>query len=599
MGNPGLIVMLMLVLVGGTTASAQVVTNTSDSGPGTLRAAIANATNDATITFCTNLSGATITLSNTLTINTNLTIDASALPGGIQINGNDSVQIFNVVSNNTVMLNSLTITNGETDGDGGGILNDGTLTVNNCTLSGNSTFVYGNHVNGGGIYNSGTLTVNNSMLARNSCADGYGGGIYNGGTLTVNNCTLSGNNTGDFGGGIFNGGTLTLNQCMLSGNSAADGGGIFNVGALTLNQSTLSGNSTGVSGDSEGGGIYNGSTLTLNQCTLSGNSVSAALKGYGGGIASLRTLTLNQCTLSGNSASGDFSYGGGICIIDASGIYPTLMITNSIVAGNSAGSGGDIYIPNNYSYLTYGGSNIVQLVYYYYGSTVTGPEPINAAPLLAPLGNYGGPTQTLPPLPGSPAISAGSVAANTFANDQRGYPREQNGLIDIGAVELPTIQFTASPTNGFQPLTVQFNCPSVDSDGSSITQWNWSFGDNNTSTAQNPSDAYSTVGSFTPSLIVTNNLGLAVPGSGPSITTFPPPAITGINLSGANLMINGTNGVSGLTYYVLTSTNLALPFNQWTPMATNVWSANGNFNLTVTNIVNPSIVMQFYILQVP
>ena len=141
----------MLVLAGGATASAQVVTNTADSGPGTLRSAITNAASGAVITFDPSLSGATITLSNTLTINTNLTIDASALPGGLQINGNGSVQIFNVASNITVFLNSLTITNGYSGGDGGGIYNSGTLTLTNCTLSGNSATD-----GGGGIYNTTT-----------------------------------------------------------------------------------------------------------------------------------------------------------------------------------------------------------------------------------------------------------------------------------------------------------------------------------------------------------------------------------------------------------------------------------------------------------
>jgi hypothetical protein len=75
--------------------------------------------------------------------------------------------------------------------------------------------------------------------------------------------------------------------------------------------------------------------------------------------------------------------------------------------------------------------------------------------------------------------------------------------------------------------------------------------------------------------------------------------ITGISLSGSNLVINGTNGIFGLTYYVLMTTNLALPGSQWTPVATNVWSANGNFSLTVTNAVSPSVPKQFYLLQVP
>src|ERR1039457_6484886 len=65
-----------------------------------------------------------------------------------------------------------------------------------------------------------------------------------------------------------------------------------------------------------------------------------------------------------------------------------------------------------------------------------GPPTTSPPPPPPPLGNYGGPTQTTPPLPGAPAIGAGSVAANTFSTDQRGYPRTQNGLIDLGAVEL-------------------------------------------------------------------------------------------------------------------------------------------------------------------
>ncbi len=364
-----ILALLMFFLAGGATASAQVVTNTADSGPGTLRSAITNAASGAVITFDPSLSGATITLSNTLTINTNLTIDASALPGGLQINGNGSVQIFIVATNITVFLNSLTITNGYSINYGGGINNfHDTLTLNQCTVSGNSAH--------------------------------YGGG-----------------------GGIDNDqGTVTLNRCTLSGNSAPDGGGIYSAGGtLTLINCTLSGNSAIY----YGGGIDNGyeSTLTMNQCTLSGNSASV----YGGGIdnGEYGTLTLNQCTLSGNSAT----YGGGIL---NDGIKLTM--TDTIVAGNSGSPGADIY---NYdaATLTNGGSNLVQTIYSNEG-TITGPAPLTNAPNLAPLGNYGGPTQTMPPLPGSPAIGAGSVAANTFSTDQRGYPRTQNGLIDLGAVEL-------------------------------------------------------------------------------------------------------------------------------------------------------------------
>jgi predicted outer membrane repeat protein len=445
--------LLLLFLAGGATASAQVVTNSADSGPGTLRSAITNAASGAVITFDPGLSGATITLSSTLTINTNLTIDASALPGGIQINGNHAVQIFNVASNITVFLNSLTITNGYIGtilGTGGGISNDGTLTLNQCTLSGNSAYndgggIYndytmtlnqctlsgnsasGFHGTGGGIYNDGTLTLSECTLSGNSATgeDFGGGGIYSDGTLTLNECTLSGNSAlgAGVGGGISNWGLLTLNQCSLSGNGAINsGGGIYSYGTLTLNECTLSGNSTGGYDGGDGGGIDNDDTATLINCTLSGN-----VAGGGGGIFNDGTLTLNECTLSGNSGG----LGGGI-FNDLIGT--TLAMTNNIVAGNGGRPGADIYNDNSAT-LTYGGSNLVQSIYNPSG-TITGPAPLTNAPDLAPLGNYGGPTQTMPPLPGSPAIGAGSVAANTFSTDQRGYARTQNGLIDLGAVEL-------------------------------------------------------------------------------------------------------------------------------------------------------------------
>jgi hypothetical protein len=75
------------------------------------------------------------------------------------------------------------------------------------------------------------------------------------------------------------------------------------------------------------------------------------------------------------------------------------------------------------------------------------------------------------------------------------------------------------------------------------------------------------------------------------------PGIIRTSLSGSNLVLSGTNGQSGSTYYVLTSTNLALPLSQWTPVATNMSSANGNFTITVTNTVTRTVPQRFYILQ--
>jgi streptogramin lyase len=75
------------------------------------------------------------------------------------------------------------------------------------------------------------------------------------------------------------------------------------------------------------------------------------------------------------------------------------------------------------------------------------------------------------------------------------------------------------------------------------------------------------------------------------------PAMASISLSGTNLVVNGINGLAGGTYYVFATTNAALPLSQWTPVATNVLNATGNFTFTATNAVNPNSQQQFYILQ--
>jgi hypothetical protein len=167
----------------------------------------------------------TIALSSTLGLSETAGPEVIDGPGAnvVTINGGGTIGIFNVASGTTANIAGLTLTNGYAlAGDGGGIFNDGMLTVTNCTLSDNSA-----SMGGGGILNGGTLTVTNSTLSDNSASDD-GGGIVNGGTLTVTNSTLSGN-TSAFGGGIFNDGMLTVTNCTLSDNSASmGGGGIYN-----------------------------------------------------------------------------------------------------------------------------------------------------------------------------------------------------------------------------------------------------------------------------------------------------------------------------------------------------------------------------------
>ena len=219
------------------------VTSTADdSSDGTLRNAIAVAAPGDTINFSL-ATPATITLTNgDLLIDKDLTILGPGA-GALAVDGNAASRVFHIQGGVTAAILGLTITNGLAAGDsdfGGGIWNDhSTLTLSNCAITGNSSAGVGC-----GIYNDhANLTASASTFSGNS-AKGFnfgGGGIYNvansgSATVTLNACTLSGNSAGVGGGGIYNSGmftgnaTLTIATSTLSGNSAAYGGGIYNEG---------------------------------------------------------------------------------------------------------------------------------------------------------------------------------------------------------------------------------------------------------------------------------------------------------------------------------------------------------------------------------
>ena len=270
-----------------------------------------------------------------------------------------------------------------------------------------------------------------------------------------------------------------LSGLTITGGSAADGGGIANDGELlTLTDCTISGNS-GVSGDGNGGGVYTQSgTTLLTGCTISGNSSSER----GGGLYSYQgTLTLENCTVISNSAGAFASgcQGGGLysyeatltlsnCTVStnyadsAGGLYEypyqgSVTLANTIVAGNASRLYGPNPIaPDVYATVTSGGYNLIGEVDSFgsgwIGSDLTGTVAQPLAPLLANLGDYGGPTPTAPPLPGSPAI--GAVPANNLgilATDQRGVTRNLAAATDIGAVQ--TQGYTLTGIGG-SPQTV-------------------------------------------------------------------------------------------------------------------------------------------------
>lgn len=270
--------------------------------------------------------------------------------------------------------------------------------------------------NGGAISNAGTLALSN-VAVTNSAAAASGGGIYNSGNLTVSSSTISGNSAALNGGGISNGGTLAFYDSTISANSAAgNGGGIDTSGTLSVPQSTFAAN-TAVDG--------------------------AAIENEPTGL-----FTLIQSTLSGNTATGNT----GASVSNQNSTAGAATIFETIIAGNTAGGGDCLNCGTQSNFNLFG---------------------VIAATLnLAPLAGNGGPTPTMVPLPGSPAIGAGSIelaqnpgVPQSLASDQRGqnFSRVVNNSVDLGAVQSNAgpagslALAAASSSVAGQPLSVTAN----------------------------------------------------------------------------------------------------------------------------------------------
>jgi CSLREA domain-containing protein len=386
--------------------------------------------------------------------------------------------IFNVTGSGvTVNISGVTISNGlaQGAGNGGGVRNSNGATANltNCTVTANQT----NNGNGAGISNEtgATMTLTGVTVSSNTAfSSGNGGGIYNQGSLTLTNCTVSGNTSGGVGG-VLNSGTLNISGSVINGNHGRFTGGVSSSNSLTLNTSTVSGNdiptfdngigglelsgtatitNCTISGNTTGrsglaGGIYNSGSLTVKNTTVHGNTATIAPQFFplstGGGIRNANgTLSVQSCTITGNAAD----LGGGI-ITSAAGTT----LRNSILADNTATTSG----PDLDGNFASDGYNLIRTPT---DATITpnggaGPDTTGLDPKLGPLQNNGGSTFTRALLDGSPAIDKGDDGSPTATTDQRGstrpvdlnnslYPNVADGS-DIGAYEAQTVPPDTTP----------------------------------------------------------------------------------------------------------------------------------------------------------
>ncbi|PYJ12130.1 MAG: hypothetical protein DMF06_00560 [Verrucomicrobia bacterium] len=417
-----------------------IVTNSQDTGADSLRGTVATAnagdaiqfnipTNDPGYDPSTGVFAITLT-SGEIVIDKDLTI-AVRSGANIALSGNHASRIFNITAG-TVAISDLSFVNGLAKGADGNQVGG----------------INGQPGMGGAVLNWGTLTFTRCTF-RDNTANGGGGG---------NGFVPTSGGDGQ-GGAIANQGTLSLVACTLTANSAL--GGTAGVGGFSIPFSRPGGRGSG-------GATYNagGATLSLTSCTLTDNTAcgvdvpylsinsSGGAAGQGGGVANLGTLTMVHNTLANNRAVGGDSignpgvssgaaFGGGLygAVGSVSSTRDTIFAPNAVTGGNAGV--GIATGPDVNGAVDSQGHNLVGRSDGCTGFTADDQQggttnDTRLDPMLGALGYYGGTTQTLPLLPGSPAINGGSTTAS--ARDQRYFVR--TGPPDIGAFEYQGTQPT-------------------------------------------------------------------------------------------------------------------------------------------------------------
>ena len=461
-----------------TAQTTRLVTNTADSGPGSLRDAVASAVAGDIIRFSeASFTGGGV---QTITITTGYIIfaqDALVFKGfynaagdTVKVSGNNASGLLYCTAANNLLVDSMVLTNAI--GGSGAAIHTETqnLTINNSIISNSKCNYTGGGVNAynvnvhNSIFNNNSaptggsgaiqayqsVVITNSVFFNNSASNyagavmcsnissitnsrftnnssGSGGAVwapYN--NTIVNNCTFIGNYSGSDGGAISSSANVSVTNSTFTGNTAANRGGsifAFNLwstsGNITANNSTFNGNKANI-----GGALYACVNALVTNCTFFGN-----IAAVGGGIDARLTDAINS-TITGNTATSPTgTAGGGI-----EGV--SIKATSSIIALNI---GGDVIDGTGRSALiASGGYNIFTANPS--GVVSTDQRGIDSAQLnLGSFQNNGGTTFTILPGAGSVALNRGNP--NDGSNDQRGFSIPSGTTRDVGAVSVSAIEY--------------------------------------------------------------------------------------------------------------------------------------------------------------
>lgn len=438
------------VQAGGTST---IVANCDDSGPGSLRAAVAAAPDSGTVD-ASQLNCSTISLhTGAITVAQNNLVlvgpGRNALTISGEYNGNvESDRIIHHTGSGTLSIQGLTLTQGYVN-----------------TVTGGSTPILG----GGCLMSPGTLTLDDvevshcSVHASSGKYSALGGAILSTGSLSLHNSTVhhgslsSTSSSPSIGGGIAANGNLTLVASEVSDNTIDGqgfGGGVFAGGATTyIAYSTIADNQAYLAGGVIAGALTGAAAIqfTLVNSTISSNHASAAGGGVALSIGTGASVQIRHSTIAFNSAATTMSqstrFSPGLTVLSSDASL-SVALGNSLIANNTYGTPAvddDLDVSN----ATITGTHNLLLVS---GVVLPAGNTIGVCPKLGPLSSNGGSTRTRAVLPGSFAIDAGASDDDGLDHDQRGapFPRLSGAATDIGAFEV--LQNDAIFTNGFDVI---------------------------------------------------------------------------------------------------------------------------------------------------